>query len=63
MASVAAYTYGGHSVVFVGTRSGHLKKVRTNHSVSSTADCYRDIGFFGFFLTLLDWEVKRRKCE
>uniref|UniRef100_A0A671QPN7 Plexin A3 n=1 Tax=Sinocyclocheilus anshuiensis TaxID=1608454 RepID=A0A671QPN7_9TELE len=36
MASVAAYTYGGHSVVFVGTRSGHLKKVRTNHSVSST---------------------------
>ena len=27
MASVAAYTYGEHSVVFVGTRSGHLKKV------------------------------------
>uniref|UniRef100_A0AAY4DJF0 Sema domain-containing protein n=1 Tax=Denticeps clupeoides TaxID=299321 RepID=A0AAY4DJF0_9TELE len=27
MAAVAAYTYGGHSVVFVGTRSGHLKKV------------------------------------
>ncbi|XP_073675973.1 plexin A3 [Garra rufa] len=30
MASVAAYTYGGHSVVFVGTRSGHLKKIRVD---------------------------------
>lgn len=30
MASVAAYTYGDHSVVFVGTRSGHLKKIRVN---------------------------------
>ncbi|MBN3323605.1 PLXA3 protein, partial [Atractosteus spatula] len=27
MAAVAAYTYGEHSVVFVGTRSGQLKKV------------------------------------
>ncbi|TTF87022.1 Plexin A3 [Bagarius yarrelli] len=26
MASVAAYTYGDHTVVFVGTRTGHLKK-------------------------------------
>uniref|UniRef100_A0A8C9TU05 Plexin-A3 n=1 Tax=Scleropages formosus TaxID=113540 RepID=A0A8C9TU05_SCLFO len=30
MASVAAYTYGDHSVVFVGTRSGHLKKIRVD---------------------------------
>uniref|UniRef100_A0AAY4DJD6 Sema domain-containing protein n=1 Tax=Denticeps clupeoides TaxID=299321 RepID=A0AAY4DJD6_9TELE len=30
MAAVAAYTYGGHSVVFVGTRSGHLKKIRVD---------------------------------
>lgn len=28
MASVAAYTYRDHTVVFVGTRTGHLKKVR-----------------------------------
>ncbi|KAH0628846.1 hypothetical protein JD844_010436 [Phrynosoma platyrhinos] len=28
MASVAAYTYRGHSVVFIGTRAGNLKKVR-----------------------------------
>uniref|UniRef100_A0A674E9T3 Plexin A3 n=1 Tax=Salmo trutta TaxID=8032 RepID=A0A674E9T3_SALTR len=28
MGAVAAYTYGDHSVVFVGTRSGHLKKVK-----------------------------------
>lgn len=28
MASVAAYTYHQHSVVFIGTRSGSLKKVR-----------------------------------
>ncbi|KAJ8371302.1 hypothetical protein SKAU_G00113300 [Synaphobranchus kaupii] len=30
MAAVAAYTYGDHSVVFVGTRSGHLKKIRVD---------------------------------
>lgn len=55
MASVAAYTYGDHSVVFVGTRSGHLKKVRNNQS----ADFYRDIvttWAFGVFLVLVDWE-------
>ncbi|CDQ83425.1 unnamed protein product [Oncorhynchus mykiss] len=28
MGAVTAYTYGDHSVVFVGTRSGRLKKVR-----------------------------------
>lgn len=27
MASVAAYTYHQHSVLFIGTRSGNLKKV------------------------------------
>lgn len=27
MGAVAAYTYGEHTVVFVGTRSGQLKKV------------------------------------
>ncbi|KAI2661908.1 Plexin A3 [Labeo rohita] len=53
MASVAAYTYGGHSVVFVGTRSGHLKKVRSNHTVSSTADCYKEIVTAG--LLVLTW--------
>ncbi|KAK2841359.1 hypothetical protein Q7C36_012938 [Tachysurus vachellii] len=30
MASVAAYTYGDHTVVFVGTRTGHLKKIRVD---------------------------------
>lgn len=30
MASVAAYTYQQHSVVFIGTRSGNLKKVRVD---------------------------------
>lgn len=30
MGAVAAYTYGEHTVVFVGTRSGQLKKVRDN---------------------------------
>ncbi|XP_028923456.1 plexin-A3 [Ornithorhynchus anatinus] len=30
MASVAAYTYRQHSVVFVGTRTGHLKKIRVD---------------------------------
>ncbi|XP_069040201.1 plexin A3 [Lepisosteus oculatus] len=30
MAAVAAYTYGEHSVVFVGTRSGQLKKIRVD---------------------------------
>ncbi|XP_063806547.1 plexin-A3 [Pseudophryne corroboree] len=34
MASVAAYSYNGHSVVFVGTRVGTLKKIR----VDSPAD-------------------------
>eukprot|EP00064_Thunnus_orientalis_P023086 superscaffoldBa00008398_g23313 len=28
MGAVAAYTYGEHTVVFVGTRSGQLKKLR-----------------------------------
>lgn len=28
MGAVAAYTYGEHTVVFVGTRTGQLKKVR-----------------------------------
>ncbi|XP_057573340.1 plexin-A3 isoform X3 [Hippopotamus amphibius kiboko] len=32
MASVAAYTYQQHSVVFIGTRSGSLKKVRVDGS-------------------------------
>ncbi|XP_027463632.1 plexin-A3 isoform X4 [Zalophus californianus] len=32
MASVAAYTYRQHSVVFVGTRTGTLKKVRVDGS-------------------------------
>ncbi|XP_040830566.1 plexin-A3 isoform X2 [Ochotona curzoniae] len=32
MASVAAYTYHQHSVVFIGTRSGRLKKVRVDGS-------------------------------
>ncbi|XP_011902240.1 PREDICTED: plexin-A3 isoform X3 [Cercocebus atys] len=32
MASVAAYTYRRHSVVFIGTRSGSLKKVRVDGS-------------------------------
>ncbi|XP_035872722.1 plexin-A3 isoform X2 [Phyllostomus discolor] len=32
MASVAAYTYHQHSVVFIGTRSGSLKKVRVDGS-------------------------------
>lgn len=31
MASVAAYSYNEHSVVFVGTRAGTLKKVRSHH--------------------------------
>ncbi|KAG8447285.1 hypothetical protein GDO86_014668 [Hymenochirus boettgeri] len=30
MASVAAYSYNGHSVVFVGTRAGTLKKIRVD---------------------------------
>ncbi|XP_072482928.1 plexin-A3 [Notamacropus eugenii] len=30
MASVAAYTYRQHSVVFIGTRNGNLKKVRVD---------------------------------
>nr|XP_058906493.1 plexin-A3 isoform X3 [Kogia breviceps] len=32
MASVAAYTYQQHSVVFIGTRGGSLKKVRVDGS-------------------------------
>uniref|UniRef100_A0A8C7EXS2 Plexin-A3 n=1 Tax=Neovison vison TaxID=452646 RepID=A0A8C7EXS2_NEOVI len=32
MASVAAYTYRRHSVVFIGTRTGSLKKVRVDGS-------------------------------
>ncbi|XP_032702225.1 plexin-A3 isoform X2 [Lontra canadensis] len=32
MASVAAYTYRQHSVVFIGTRTGSLKKVRVDGS-------------------------------
>lgn len=34
MGAVAAYTYGEHTVVFVGTRSGQLKKVRTQEFVA-----------------------------
>uniref|UniRef100_A0A4W5KKD7 Plexin A3 n=1 Tax=Hucho hucho TaxID=62062 RepID=A0A4W5KKD7_9TELE len=30
MGAVTAYTYGDHSVVFVGTRSGRLKKIRVD---------------------------------
>ncbi|XP_013770673.1 plexin A3 [Pundamilia nyererei] len=30
MGAVAAYTYGEHTVVFVGTRSGQLKKIRVD---------------------------------
>jgi plexin A len=35
MGAVAAYTYGDHSVVFVGTRSGHLKKVKREIQILS----------------------------
>uniref|UniRef100_A0A8C1W7Y9 Plexin A3 n=1 Tax=Cyprinus carpio TaxID=7962 RepID=A0A8C1W7Y9_CYPCA len=52
MASVAAYTYGDHSVVFVGTRSGHLKKVRTNQFYGALVTGWA----FGLFLVLVDWE-------
>ncbi|KAM6976873.1 plexin A3-like [Aplochiton taeniatus] len=36
MGAVAAYTYGEHTVVFVGTRSGHLKKIRVDGIPSPT---------------------------
>lgn len=39
MGAVAAYTYGDHTVVFVGTRSGHLKKVRERFDLPLNWDC------------------------
>uniref|UniRef100_A0A8C7DPH5 Plexin A3 n=1 Tax=Oncorhynchus kisutch TaxID=8019 RepID=A0A8C7DPH5_ONCKI len=39
MGAVAAYTYGDHSVVFVGTRSGHLKKVKREILILSLKLC------------------------
>uniref|UniRef100_A0A8C1WBZ7 Plexin A3 n=1 Tax=Cyprinus carpio TaxID=7962 RepID=A0A8C1WBZ7_CYPCA len=59
MASVAAYTYGDHSVVFVGTRSGHLKKVRTNQFYGALVTGWA----FGLFLVLVDWEVIFNVCH
>ena len=35
LTSVTSYNYNGHSVVFLGTRSGRLKKVRTVHPGTS----------------------------
>uniref|UniRef100_A0A671QF83 Plexin A3 n=1 Tax=Sinocyclocheilus anshuiensis TaxID=1608454 RepID=A0A671QF83_9TELE len=75
MASVAAYTYGGHSVVFVGTRSGHLKKVRTNHSnallyetvpVVEGSPILRDMVFspdYQYIYLLSDKQVSRLPVE
>uniref|UniRef100_A0A8C1RF72 Plexin-A3 n=1 Tax=Cyprinus carpio TaxID=7962 RepID=A0A8C1RF72_CYPCA len=75
MASVAAYTYGGHSVVFVGTRSGHLKKVRTNPSnallyetvtVVEGSPILRDMVFspdYQYIYLLSDKQVSRLSVE
>lgn len=38
MTSVAAYTYQQHSVVFIGTRGGSLKKVGTSLWASGQAE-------------------------
>uniref|UniRef100_A0A8C7PFT2 Plexin A3 n=1 Tax=Oncorhynchus mykiss TaxID=8022 RepID=A0A8C7PFT2_ONCMY len=43
MGAVAAYTYGDHSVVFVGTRSGHLKKVKREILILSSALLYETV--------------------
>lgn len=41
MGAVAAYTYGEHTVVFVGTRSGQLKKVGGMEGWRGTVDSVR----------------------
>lgn len=44
MASVAAYTYHQHSVVFIGTRSGNLKKVGARTLVLWDWECFLHYG-------------------
>ncbi|KAF3696341.1 Plexin A3 Precursor [Channa argus] len=50
MGAVAAYTYGEHTVVFVGTRSGQLKKCFV--LISETSVFGRKLIFFGSCMEL-----------
>uniref|UniRef100_A0A8C1PMP0 Plexin A3 n=1 Tax=Cyprinus carpio TaxID=7962 RepID=A0A8C1PMP0_CYPCA len=69
MASVAAYTYGDHSVVFVGTRSGHLKKnalLYETVTVVEGSPILRDMVFspdYQYIYLLSDKQVSRLSVE
>lgn len=38
LTSVTSYVYNGHSVVFLGTRSGRLKKVRGSNTLTDIVE-------------------------
>lgn len=57
LTSVTSYIYNGHSVVFLGTRSGQLKKVRAavqQQSQTSTTG-FNLFSIRGLFSFLLEW--------
>lgn len=61
MTSVIAYVYKNHSLVFVGTKSGRIKKVRsrnTRRQVAGTARSAKaEIRFLSFWMWSKDWEL------
>lgn len=56
MTSVIAYVYKNHSLVFVGTKSGRVKKVRQTNTGLNVADGWR-FGFSVFRMWSKVWEL------
>lgn len=55
MTSVIAYVYKNHSLAFVGTKSGKLKKVGQGIVVLVTADSLSPVGRMLACVLLLPW--------
>lgn len=56
LTSVSSYVYNGQSVVFLGTRTGRLKKVRNHTSLNPSIKCF--VCFFSCVIMSLTVSTK-----
>lgn len=61
LTSVSSYVYNGQSVVFLGTRTGRLKKVRNPTSLNPSIKCF--VCFFSLCNNGLDCEHKGSSAD
>lgn len=61
LTSVSSYVYNGQSVVFLGTRTGRLKKVRNPTSLNPSIKCF--VCFFFLCNNGLDCEHKGSSAD